>query len=29
MVDNILFRLLFNIVERLMHPTQLIIGLCR
>lgn len=27
MVDDILFRLLFNIVEGLMHPTQLIISL--
>jgi hypothetical protein len=28
MIDYILFRLLFNVVERLMHPTQLIVGLC-
>lgn len=28
MVYDILFRLLFNIVERLMHSTQLIVGLC-
>jgi len=27
MVDDILFRLLFNIVEGLMHPTQLLISL--
>jgi hypothetical protein len=29
MVDDILFRLLFNIVEGLMHPTQLLISLLR
>jgi hypothetical protein len=28
MIDNILFWLLFNIVEGLMHPTQLIVSLC-